>query len=147
MPDVLLMDEPTNHLDIEIHHLAGAVPQVISWLRNGEASGQPLAVKQEKVPLPSLGRVKLDFLLGTKWGFNARREQVPPDLAPETSLSERRIKTLRISPYSSKTWRENPSKVLIPKDRSWGEGYPRNRPVNTKAEKYVLPSNHQKTLF
>ena len=29
-PDVLLMDEPTNHLDIESHHLAGAVPQVLS---------------------------------------------------------------------------------------------------------------------
>jgi hypothetical protein len=54
-----------------------------------------------------------------------RRENIPePEPAAETSLSERRIKALPISPYSSKTWLENPAKVLIPKDRPWEGGTP-----------------------
>jgi hypothetical protein len=54
-----------------------------------------------------------------------RRENIPePEPAAETSLSERRIKILPISPYSSKTWRESQAKVLIPKDRPWEGGYP-----------------------
>ena len=82
------------------------------------------AVAQEKAPSPGLGFVKLDFLIGTKWGFQ-RRENIPePEPAAETSLSERRIKTLPISPYSSKTWLENPANVLIPKDRPWEGGPP-----------------------
>src|ERR1035438_6918754 len=60
---------------------------------------------RRKGPSPGLGLVKIDFLLGTKWGFNAGRRQKSPTPALEISLSERRIKTLPISPYSSKTWR------------------------------------------
>src|SRR5271169_6159311 len=82
-----------------------------------------------------LGLVKLDFLLGTKWGFNARREQQPPRTSGRTSLSERRIKTLRISPYSSKTWREILSKVLILKDRPEGGYPPRYQSVNARRRK------------
>src|ERR1019366_177096 len=85
------------------------------------------AMTQEKAPSPGLGFVKLDFLIGTKWGSKPGGSKSPPSQEPEpaeeTSLSERRIKTLPISPYSSKTWRENPPKVLIPKDRPW-EGVP-----------------------
>src|ERR1035437_9579916 len=58
----------------------------------------------------------------------AGRKQKPtipePEPAEETSLSERKIKTLPISPYSSKTWLENPAKVLIPKDRPWEGAHP-----------------------
>jgi hypothetical protein len=75
------------------------------------------AMTQEKAPSPGLGFVKLDFLIGTKW-------RSKPEPAAETSLSERKIKTLPISPYSSKTWLENPAKVLIPKDRPWEGGVP-----------------------
>jgi hypothetical protein len=61
-------------------------------------------------------------------GVQAGRKQKPtipePEPAEETSLSERKIKTLPISPYSSKTWRENPAKVLIPKDHPWEGGTP-----------------------
>jgi len=52
-----------------------------------------------------------------------------------TSLSERRIKTLHISPYSSKTWRVEPAKVLIPKDWPWRGVVPHYLPVNTKRRK------------
>jgi hypothetical protein len=61
-------------------------------------------------------------------GVQRREKTKAPIPEPEpgggTSLSERRIKTLRLSPYSSKTWRENPAKVLIPKDRPWEGGTP-----------------------
>jgi YD repeat-containing protein len=62
----------------------------------------PKAMTQEKAPYPGLGLVKLDFLIGTKWGSKAGRE---PELGGRMSLSERRIKTLPLSHYSSKTWR------------------------------------------
>jgi hypothetical protein len=68
-----------------------------------------------------------------------------PEPAAETSLSERRIKTLPISPYSSKTWQENPAKVLIPKDRPW-EGVPSYRPVNTTRRK-IHPSKQPPRKF
>ena len=35
------------------------------------------AMTQEKSPSPGLGFVKLDFLIGTKWGSNAGRKQKP----------------------------------------------------------------------
>jgi hypothetical protein len=73
-----------------------------------------------------------------------------PHSAAEAVLSQRKIKTLVLSPYSSKTWREHPAKVLIPKDRPW-EGVP---PVPTskhqaaeKAKNLSLLSNHQKIYF
>src|ERR1035438_7150120 len=72
-------------------------------------------------------------------GVQRQEKARVPRTSSETSLSERRIKTLRISPYSSKTWRENPAKVLIPKDRSW-KGVPRYRPVNATTKEYTLPS-------
>jgi hypothetical protein len=81
-------------------------------------------------PSPGLGFVKLDFLIGTKWGPTPGGSKSPipdPEPAAETSLSERKIKTLPISPYSSKTWLENPAKVLIPKDRPWEGGTPITR--------------------
>src|ERR1019366_9901460 len=109
------------------------------------------AMTQEKAPSPGLGFVKLDFLIGTKWGSKPGGSKSPPSQEPEpaeeTSLSERRIKTLPISPYSSKTWRENPPKVLIPKDRPWEGGYPRYRPVTTTRRKIHPSKQPPRNLF
>jgi hypothetical protein len=72
------------------------------------------AMTEEKAPSRGPALVKLDFLIGTKLGLQSREEA---RTGGGTSLSERRIKTLPLSPYSSKTWRKNQAKVLIPKDR------------------------------
>jgi hypothetical protein len=37
------------------------------------------AMTQEKAPSPGLGFVKLDFLIGTKWGCNAGRTSQSPN--------------------------------------------------------------------
>jgi hypothetical protein len=37
---------------------------------------------EEKTPCRRLGFVKLDFLIGTKWGSNAGRKQKPPSRSP-----------------------------------------------------------------
>jgi hypothetical protein len=37
------------------------------------------AMTQEKSPSPGLGFVKLDFLIGTKWGSNAGRTSQSPN--------------------------------------------------------------------
>src|ERR1035438_1441418 len=109
-----------------------------------------LRTRTAEAPFPSLGLVKLDFLLGTKSGFNARSKQEAARTSSKTSLSGRRIKTLPISPYSSKIWRENPEKVLIPKDRPW-EGGPRHYPVNTRQpenpKKPVAPTCPENNYF
>jgi hypothetical protein len=64
--------------------------------------------------------------------------------AAEVFLSQRKIKTLSLTPYSSKTWQEDPAKVLILKDRSWRGGVP---PVPTSkhqpAETQEKPSSKQ----
>jgi hypothetical protein len=66
------------------------------------------------------------------------------------ALSERRIKTLLLSHYSPKTWRENLAKVLIPKDRPWEGGYHHYQSVNTprtKKPKKILPANPPPKIY
>jgi hypothetical protein len=41
------------------------------------------AMTQEKAPSPGPGFVKLDFLIGTKWGSNALRKQKRPSRSPK----------------------------------------------------------------
>ena len=61
----------------------------------------------EKSPSPCLGFVKIDFLIGTKWGSNVGRKQNRPSPGPE-----------------------DPAKVLI--SINWvAEVYPNYQPVNT----------------
>src|SRR5271157_1717870 len=88
-------------------------------------------------------------------GFQRREKAKAPipgaRAGGETSLSERRIKTLPVSPYSSKTWRKNPAKVLIPIDRGEG-GTPNYQPVNTPRtrkppKKSFPPTHHQRIYF
>jgi hypothetical protein len=47
--------------------------------------------RKKRPPSPGLGFVKLDFLLGTKWGASARRQQnrpsPKPKAAPEANLT------------------------------------------------------------
>ena len=58
-----------------------------------------------------------------------------PQPAAEEVLSQRKIKTLSLTPDSSKTWQDNHAKVLIPKDRPWEGGYHQCQPVNTRPQK------------
>ncbi len=99
--------------------------------------------RQEKTPCSDLACVKLDFLIGKDCRSNVGRKVK----SGGTSLSERRIKILPLSPYSSKIWRKNPAKVLILKDRPWEGGYPRYRPVNPKHKKYLLPKQPPKKFI